>query len=207
MNFRPFNPDMAWRLVLDLLVIYTLVRHIYYPRHRNKDFLFSFTIFNIIIFLICYLFGNSSLNIGFAFGLFAIFSILRYRTVAVPIREMAYLLACVTLGILNALYDPAKGFFELLFSNAMLLMVTWLMDRTDNLPHENSKTIIYERIDKLSPNLRQELLEDLKARTGLPIHRIELGRIDFTRDSVRIKIFYMGTEIESANGSPEEGDD
>lgn len=207
MTFPAVNLDLAWRLTLDVLVIYTLVRHVYYPRHRNKDFLFSFILFNIIIFLICYSLGSATIQIGFAFGLFAIFSILRYRTVAVPLREMAYLLACVTLGILNALYDPTKGITDLVFSNLLLLGVTYFMDRPDKLPHENSKSVIYERLDYLKPESRHLLLDDLRTRTGLPIHRIELGRIDFTRDSVRIKVFYMGSESESENGFAADSED
>ena len=116
--------EFGFRFTLNAIVIFLLVRIIYYPRHRNKDFLFSFFLFNIINFIICYLLSSATIKIGFAFGLFAIFSIIRYRSVSVPIREMAYLLTSVTIGILNALSSLDTGLPELLISNGVLLLLT-----------------------------------------------------------------------------------
>jgi len=188
-------------------VIFLLVRIIYYPRHRNKDFLFSFFLFNIINFIICYLLSSATIKIGFAFGLFAIFSIIRYRSVSVPIREMAYLLTSVTIGILNALSSLDSGLPELLISNGVLLLLTFILDRKVSLPHENSQVVIYEKIELIKPENREQLLEDLKQRTGLPIHRIEIGRIDLMRDSAKIRIFYLSQEIHSSSFDSDRDDD
>lgn len=190
--------EFGFRFALNALVIFLLVRIIYYPRHRNKDFLFSFFLFNMINFLICYLLSSATIKIGFAFGLFAIFSILRYRTVSVPIREMAYLLTSVTIGILNALSSLEQGLPELLFSNGLLLLLTFVLDGKVTLPHESSQMVVYEKIELIKPENRTQLLEDLKQRTGLPIHRIEIGRIDLVRDSARIRIFYLSQESQSS---------
>lgn len=197
----------GFRFALNALVIFLLVRIIYYPRHRNKDFLFSFFLFNIINFIICYLLSSATIKIGFAFGLFAIFSIIRYRSVSVPIREMAYLLTSVTIGILNALSNLDTGLPELLISNGVLLLLTFVLDLKVTLPHENSQMVIYEKIELIKPENRNQLIEDLKLRTGLPIHRIEIGRIDLMRDSAKIRIFYLSQESQSSSFDSDGDDD
>ena len=199
--------EFGFRFALNALVIFLLVRIIYYPRHRNKDFLFSFFLFNIINFIICYLLSSATIKIGFAFGLFAIFSIIRYRSVSVPIREMAYLLTSVTIGILNALSSLDTGLPELLISNGVLLLLTFVLDRKVTLPHENSQMVIYEKIELIKPENRNQLIEDLKIRTGLPIHRIEIGRIDLMRDSAKIRIFYLSQESQSSSFDSDGDDD
>ena len=199
--------EFGFRFALNALVIFLLVRIIYYPRHRNKDFLFSFFLFNIINFIICYLLSSATIKIGFAFGLFAIFSIIRYRSVSVPIREMAYLLTSVTIGILNALSNLDTGLPELLISNGVLLLLTFVLDLKVTLPHENSQMVIYEKIELIKPENRNQLIEDLKLRTGLPIHRIEIGRIDLMRDSAKIRIFYLSQESQSSSFDSDGDDD
>src|SRR6187399_1263628 len=112
------------RFLLNFVAIFTIVRLIYYPRYRNKDFLFTFFLFNIINFLICFLLSTAKLKIGFAFGLFAIFSILRYRTVTVPVREMGYFFISVTLGIINALASMENHMLQLFLANGIILVTT-----------------------------------------------------------------------------------
>jgi hypothetical protein len=143
---------------------------------------------------------------GFAFGMFAIFSILRYRTVSVPIREMGYFFVCVTIGLLNSLVDFQESWEVILVSNVLLLLVIFLLERTQNLAHENYKEIHYERIDLIKPEKREEMIADLKERTGLPIHRIEINRIDFLKDVTRIKAFYL-SERNETNAAVDNDDD
>ncbi len=222
--------DFIIRYGLNLLVIITLVRYIYYPRHKNKDFVFTFFLFNTVNFLICFLLSSLKLKIGFAFGLFAIFSILRYRTVAVPIREMGYFFICVTVGIINALADintslnelvdfsRTKGLLSalylmdhsivvLLFADAIILGMIVFLDRQLGLEHENWKDIVYERIDLIKPEVREQMLADIKSRTGLPVHRVEIIKIDFLRDIARLRAFYYSMENEMSSYGTGDGDD
>ncbi len=195
------------RYGIDLLVIFILVRVIYYPRHHNKDFVFTFFLFNTVNFLICFLLSSLKLKIGFAFGLFAIFSILRYRTVTVPIREMGYFFLSVTIGIINALADIGNGVLLLAVSNILVLVMTYVLDRQLSLEHENYKEVNYERIELIHPERREEMIEDLKKRTGLPIHRIELIKLDFLRDVARIHAFYFSSENETTTRGMGDDDD
>ncbi|MBK8657347.1 MAG: DUF4956 domain-containing protein [Bacteroidetes bacterium] len=187
------------RFGINLLFIIIIVRFIYYPRHRNKDFLFTFFLFNTVNFIICFLLSDTKLKTGFAFGLFAIFSIIRYRTVTVPIREMGYFFVAVTVGLINslAILEDTQTAVILLLSNTVIIALILLLDRQLSLDHENYKEINYERIDLIKPELRSEMIEDIKKRTGLPIHRVELIKVDFLRDVARIHAFYYSKENES----------
>lgn len=187
------------RFGINLLFIIIIVRFIYYPRHKNKDFLFTFFLFNTVNFIICFLLSDTKLKTGFAFGLFAIFSIIRYRTVTVPIREMGYFFVAVTVGLINSLavLESTQTAVILLMSNTIIIGLILLLDRQLSLDHENYKEINYERIDLIKPELRNEMIEDIKKRTGLPIHRVELIKVDFLRDVARIHAFYYSKENES----------
>ncbi|MBX7182842.1 MAG: DUF4956 domain-containing protein [Bacteroidia bacterium] len=195
------------RFLLNLFVIFVVVRLIYYNNHKNKDFLFTFFLFNIINFLICFLLSTAKLKMGFAFGLFAIFSILRYRTVTVPVREMGYFFISVTLGIINALASLDDFMIQLLIANAVILITTFILDGKLTLTHENYKEIIYERIDLIQPDKRQEMLDDLRNRTGLNIHRVEFFRIDFLKDVAKIHAFYYSDKNEAPLAGLNQGGD
>lgn len=194
------------RFGINLLMIYVLIRLVYYPRHKNKDFLFTFVLFNVVNFLICILLSAAKIKMGFAFGLFAIFSILRYRTVTVPVREMGYFFISVAVGLINALavvkgnpFDDISNFpYELMMANGIVLGLVLLLDRKSKLQHQNFKEINYERIDLIQPAKREEMITDLRNRTGLPINRVEIIKIDFLRDVATIHAFYLSTENETS---------
>ena len=191
--------ELMARFLVNIIATMMIVRFIYYPRHRNKDFVFTFFLFNTIIFLLCSLLVKLELDFSFAFGLFAVFAILRYRTVTVPIREMGYFFLCVTLALINAVAPVEDSWLSLLFADIIGVIVTLILDRQLSLQHENFKEIVYEKIELIKPELREEMLKDLKDRTGLPVHRIEIIRIDFLRDVARIHAFYFSSENENTN--------
>jgi hypothetical protein len=199
--------DFGIRFGINLIVIFILVRLLYYPMRRNRDFLFTFFLFNIINFLICFLLSSAKLKMGFAFGLFAIFSILRYRTVTVPVREMGYFFISVTLGIINALTSNEQGMILLILANLIILAVAWIIDHKVRVVHENYKEVVYDRIDLIAPEKREQMLADLRQRTGLPVHRVEFGRIDFFRDTARIYIFYNDQRNDAEVAISAQGDD
>jgi len=196
-NFLGGSPllDFTLRFVLNAVVISLLIRGLYYPRYKNKDFVFTFFLFNIVNFLICLLLGSSTLKLGAAFGLFALFSIIRFRTVTVPVREMGYFFVSVAVGVINAL-APAGDSYLLFLANGVLLLTTVALEKGLNLEHENVKAIRYERIDLIAPERRTEMLADLRQRTGLPIHRVEVLNIDFLRDVASIHAFYFAATNE-----------
>ena len=133
--------------------------------------------------------GSVKLKIGFALGIFAIFGIIRYRTESVPIREMTYLFIIIALSVINALAVQIS-FAELIATNCIFLLVTWLLESERWLKHVSCKLILYDKIQLIVPEKRNELLSDLRSRTGLDIQKIEIGHIDFLRDAAFIKVYY-----------------
>lgn len=195
------------RLLLNLSAITVVIRYIYYPIYKNKDFVFTFYLFNLVNFLICYLLSSAVLKIGFAFGLFAIFTMLRFQTVRIPVREMAYLFISVTLGIINALASVETGLPELFLANILILVFVYFLEYKSKLSHENYKAVTYEKIELIKPEKKAELLADLQNRTGLPVHRVEIISIDFLRDTAFLNVFYHSTENEASSRGLESGKD
>ena len=130
------------------------------------------------------------MQLGFALGLFAVFGILRYRTEAIPIRQMTYLFIVIGISMINALSNKSISILELLFTNGFITLITYLIDRVWFQTTELKKSITYEKIDLILPDKKEELIDDLKQRTGLPIHEVKIEKIDFLRDTASITIYY-----------------
>ena len=181
--------ELVIRFTYNLVVVAFIVRGLYFPIAKRKDYLFSFLLISNIVFLLCFFLGTLGIGLGAALGLFAIFAIIRYRTNPIPIKEMTYLFVVIGVSVINAL--GKISYVELLFTNLAIIVMIYFLEKLWLLRYEISKTIIYEKIELIKPELQQELIDDLKKRTGLEIHRIEIGRINFLRDTVRIRVFYM----------------
>lgn len=186
--------NMVIRLTLHLFFVFILVRLIYYPVTRRKDFLFTYFLFSISIFMMCFLLEGVKLEMGFALGLFAVFGIIRYRTDAIPIKEMTYLFIVIAMSVMNALINQKISVVELLVANAAIVAVTFGLEKVWLLRHESQKLIIYENIELIRQGRHDELRQDLELRTGIKINRIEIGKIDFLRDIVLIKIYFYDDE-------------
>lgn len=186
--------ELVLRFLLNLGVVLFIVRYLYYPITRRKDYLFSFILISLLVFMLCILLESVKLQLGFAFGLFAIFGIIRYRTNSIPIKEMTYLFVLLGISVINALANKKISWAEILFTNFALVFLIYGLEKLWLLKHESSKSIIYERVDMVAPQKREELKKDLEARTGLKINRIEVGRIDYLRDVARLIIYYYESD-------------
>jgi hypothetical protein len=186
--------ELAIRFSFNLLILFIIIRCIYYPKTKRKEYLFSHFLIAMIIFMLCFLLENVKLQLGFAFGLFAIFSIIRYRTEQLRIKEMTYLFIVIGLSVINALSSKSISFAEIFFTNFSVIITAWILENVFLLKHEARKMINYEKIELIKPENRAKLMEDLETRTGIKINRIEIGRIDFLRDTAKIKIFYYETD-------------
>ncbi len=178
------------RFAFDLFVTLVIVRLIYYPKNKRKDYLFTYILIGISVFLLCILLESVDLQLGFALGLFAIFGIIRYRTNPMPIKEMTYLFLIIAVSVINALSGNNISYVELFFSNVAIIGSSWLLERVFLLEHEATKTIVYERIELIKPENHSMLIIDLEQRTGLKINRVEVGEINFLRDTAIVKIYY-----------------
>jgi hypothetical protein len=183
--------ELILRFAFNFFVVLILVRVLYYPIAKRKDYLFTYILIGTAVFLLCFLLENVKLQLGLALGLFAIFGIIRYRTNAIPIKEMTYLFIVIGISVINALANKKVSYAELIFTNLAVIAVTFGLERLWLLKHESRKTITYEKINLIKPENYQLLLEDLEERTGLKINRIEVGRVNFVRDVARVTIYYF----------------
>lgn len=181
---------LLFKFSIDLIFLFIIVRVIYYRIKDEKDYVFTFFMFNILTFFICYLLRKVPMEMGFALGLFAVFGILRYRTEAIPIRQMTYLFIVIGLSMINSLANKSISWLEILLANAIITIITYLIDRVWFSTIELTKTILYEKIELIKPENEQELIEDLKQRTGLQIVAVKIDKVDFLRDTAQIKIYY-----------------
>ena len=189
-----FDSENFWKLitktVFNLVIITTVIRYIYYPVTKNKDYLFTYFLISLTVFLLCVLLDSVKLQLGFALGLFAIFGIIRYRTDPIPIKEMTYLFLVIGVSVVNALANKKISHAELIFANLMIVFITFGMERLWLLKPELRKNVTYEKIELIVPEKRAELIADLQERTGINIIRVEVRRIDFLRDTANLRIFY-----------------
>lgn len=186
--------ELLVRFIFNFSVIFIAVRFLYYKTRRRRDYLFTYILISTVIFLLCSLLDNVKLELGFALGLFAIFGIIRYRTRQIPIKEMTYLFLVIGISVINALANKKISYAELVLTNFLLLLVTYGLERMMILKHESRKAIVYEKIELIKPQNYNNLKKDIEERTGLKINRVEVGKIDFLRDTARINIYYYEHE-------------
>ncbi len=177
------------RLALNLFFTFLVIRLVYFPATRQLGFFHTFFIFNTVVFLLTSLLSKVDLSIGTAFGMFAVFSVLRFRTEGLSAKDMTYLFLVIAIGLINAV---AKGtFIDLLVINLIILLIAFLLDSNLLLKaRDQSKTISYDNIEMIKPVNYSLLLEDLRKRTGLEITRASVDTIDFLKDSCQIVIYY-----------------
>jgi len=194
LNIELMNWEDFWDLVIrasfNLLVVLILVRVLYYRITPRKEYLFTYILISVVVFFMIMLLENVGVEIGFALGLFAIFGMLRYRTQQIPIREMTYLFLVIGVSVINSLANRRVSYAELLLTNAVIIFVTYLLEKVFLMKTESKKLIFYEKVELIKPDRRAELIADLEERTGLKIHRVDVERIDYLRDAARIYIYF-----------------
>ena len=189
MELTPEFFNLVFRFGFNLSIAFIIIKLIYHRDHNNNDFVFTYFMFNSLIFFFASILGSMTVNLGFAFGLFAVFAILRYRTDPIPIKEMTYLFIVITIGVINALSSSEVSYAELLFTNTALVVLTYFLETywQNNLLVRH--TVEYEIIENIKPENHEKMLFDLEDRTGLSIKHFEIGRINFLRDTVQIRIY------------------
>ncbi len=190
--FNTLDINFLGRFLINTMTLFVLVKYCYYRRTPNRDFLFSFFLFGTGVYIVSYLLHNVKVSMGFAFGLFAIFSMLRYRTEAISIKSMTYLFLVITVSLLSAVGQTTT--VELLLLNALICVCTSLAESKMLTPQLAEQIVRYEKIENIRPQNRKALLDDLRLRTGLEIRNVLIDKIDFLRDTATLRIFYVAEE-------------
>lgn len=167
-----------------------LVRFIYYPSTHNKRYVFTFLAFNTMIYFVLSFLTSIQIGIGAGFGLFAIFTILRYRTDPIPVREMTYLFVIVALPVMNSSNANSDLWPQLITANLFILAILYVLEKEWGFRFEASKRIVYEKIELIRPDRYAELKADLEERTGLKIKRVIVGKVNFLRDTAELTVYY-----------------
>jgi hypothetical protein len=186
------NETFYISLVIDIVSVILIILLIYYPNYRKLDYIFTFITFNLVIFLLTFVLKYIKLSMGAVFGLFAVFSILRYRTSGISLKDMTYLFIFIAMGLIGAIQ---LEYFELATLYAVIFLGTFILDSNLILKREVCKNIQYENIELIKPERYDELVEDLKKRTGLNIHRVAITKIDFLKDTAIVKVYYYESGI------------
>ena len=176
--------------VVNLIVVFIIVHGFYYPKSKRKDYYFTYIMMSISIFLLIFILNDVKFKTGFALGLFAIFSIIRYRTDAMPVREMTYLFAIIAISVINAVLGGVP--WQIIAgANVLIILSILCLELLQKKSHLiSTKLVLYDRIDLITDDKRQEMLEDLKKRTSLNIVDVEIGHVDFLKDSAMLKVHY-----------------
>ena len=182
------NQELICRYLLNLLFAFILTRLVYYRNYKRSDLFLTFFAFNSIIFFVSFMLNKVELSTGAAFGLFAVFSILRYRTEGISAKDMTYLFLNIAIGLLTAV--SIGTFLDITLICIAILVITYLLEGRIFIRNELSKTIQYDDIRLVHEEHQMLLLEDLRKRTGLHITRFEIHHIDFLKDACSITIYY-----------------
>jgi len=181
------NSEFFRNLGIDIFFLMIIIGFIYYPNYRKLDTIFTFVLFNLIIYMLTYVFNEVKISMGAAFGLFAVFSMLRYRTSSISMKDMTYLFIFIGIGLISAIQ---MDWYEHLIIGGIIFLITFIMDTKLILKKESFKSVRFEDVTLILPEKETELIEVLKKRTGLNIHRITIQEIDYLRDIAIIYVYY-----------------
>lgn len=192
-SFSSDFAEMLVRFVICILFNWFIIDRLYYRKSKRRDFYFTFLLTSIAIFFLVFfmIFGLDKLggktSMGIGIGLFGIFSIMRYRTDTMPVREMTYLFVIISLSVVNAIASSAS-IAEILLTDLIVTMAIWLCEKSLHIRH--SKLVQYDRIELIKPERKEELIADLEQRLGLKIRKVEVGGVDLLRDMSVLKVYY-----------------
>lgn len=205
--------DLLFRMIINIVFTIIIAKKFYFPKSQRKDFFFTYILVGFGIFMLIHLMGDAKLKTGIAMGLFAIFCIMRYRTESVPIREMTYLFLIISLAAINGLAWTADvsgkhpefmipeivSILEILVTNALFVLTIWIAEGRMWVKSHSTKYIKYDKIELITPDRHDELIADLRLRTGLNITEVSIGSIDFLKDMALLKVYYTEAANKDAN--------
>ena len=200
MEFFQLSNDfmmMFIRLLINIVFTWLIIDRLYYRKSRRRDFYFTFMLISVAIFFIVFFMifvledmkGKTSMGVGI--GLFGIFSIMRYRTDAMPVREMTYLFVIIALSLVNAV-SVNVPIFEVLLTNLILGVAVWICEL--HIKTRPTRLVQYDRIELITPDRREELIADLEKRLGVKVLKVDIGSIDFLRDMAMIRVTFAGEQ-------------
>ena len=181
---------MIIRFLLNLFFLTGIVKFIYYKHNQKREYLFTFFLIGIVVYFLCFTLKKYELDLGMALGLFAIFGIIRYRTLPLEVKEMTYLFVVIGISVMNALSNKKMSYAEIIAANSIILLALYLLERYWVESKILSKDVTYEIIENIRPENHELLKADLEKRLGVEILSFEVGNVNFLRDVAKITVYY-----------------
>ena len=181
---------MMIRFLLNLFFLTGIVKFIYYKHSRKREYLFTFYLIGIVVYFLCFTLKKYELDLGMALGLFAIFGIIRYRTLPLEVKEMTYLFVVIGISVMNALSNKKMSYAEIIAANSIILFALYLLECYWSRTATLSKNVTYEIIENIRPENHHLLKADLEKRLGIEILSFEIGSVNFLRDIAKITVYY-----------------
>jgi hypothetical protein len=189
-----FNSPTVWgiliRFIITLAFLFILIAVIYFRYSKKEKFLFTFFLIGIIVFFICSMLKGVDIAIGMGLGLFAIFTILRFRTRNFSLKDMAYIFTVIGISVINSVNMPGFPFYGFLIINSIIVLAAFVLEEVTLKNSFDKQSIIYDELELLKPGNKHKLLKDLSSRTGQTILRIKIVKVDFKRDTAELEIYY-----------------
>lgn len=187
---NPTFIEIMLRFVMNLFFITIMIRYIYFKYAKQEGLLFTLFIMGIMVFFITAILGNIYMEMSFAFGLFAIFAIMRFRTSSISIKDMAYIFAVVGISMINALKVLKFPMFGIIIFNIIILLSAYILEEYNQKHNTDSHLITYENIELLKPDREQKLYKEISTLTGKEVFRVKIHRVDYRRGTAVIEVFY-----------------
>ena len=181
---------MMLRFLLNLFFLTGIVKFIYYKHNKKREYLFTFYLIGIVVYFLCFTLKKYELDLGMALGLFAIFGIIRYRTLPLEVKEMTYLFVVIGVAVMNALSNKKMSYAEIIAANTIILLALFFLERYWARTETLSKEVIYEIIENIRPENHDQLKADLEKRLGFEILSFEIGNINFLKDVAKVTVYY-----------------
>jgi hypothetical protein len=196
------------RLAVEVAALLIIIPGIHKKFLNNREHMFPFFLMGIMIFTICILLKKVEIQFGIALGLFAIFSIIRFRTINFSTKDMSYLFAVVGLSAVNAMFDfphPVRG--TIIVNLVVILTILFLelgfrgiepqaAKKGDKKKKKDGKekspkgySLVYDNLGLLNPEKKSELLKDISSRTGLTVDDVLIKEIDLVKSNATLEIF------------------
>jgi len=182
--------NLLIRFFINLLVLYVLIGLIYYRYSKKAEFLFSFVIMGVMIFLICSVLGTIDLQVGLAVGLFAVFAILRFRTVLYTVKDITYVFVIIGISVINSQANIPPPIIGAVVINLSIILLVYYFEIFLKKKNLKMALVSYDKIEYLKPELKKELLNDLTLQTGLQVERAVILEIDIKKRNAELEIYF-----------------
>jgi hypothetical protein len=194
-NAYPMVIDFLVRLIINLITTFILVRYIYYPHNGQKELLFTYVIIGLVVFMIASVLNRVKIEFAMAIGMFAVFSIIRYRTPPFEIKEMTYLFAVIGISVINALVDPQiNDWIAFTVANLLLVGVSLFLEKYTPKKNVSKKLFVFSISGLQILNNNQKLIDEIKNQTGLNVFKVEVTKISAAKNEVTAWIYFRSSD-------------